>query len=487
MPWAPLQELLDPGLLAWAATAAARAGNGAESARGAGHAVGDDGPSHGSGYDLKSSRAQAVAPGFDSGVLDMSAFGLPSHEPPAMEQQRRVPEPGLQQRGPASGFESGQLDMSAFGLPVPGPPAAEEGTQQGAASGFDSGMIDISAFGLAPPPQPAHSSQPASHSFESGELDMSAFGLPAPDPAPRVAQQQSAAASGFDSGMIDMSAFGMDPPPQATPPPIQPVSDGLASGQIDMSAFGLPAPEAAPCAAQQTATSSFDSGQIDMSAFGLLAPEPSPQIAQHSAFDSGQLDMSAFGMPTTYSSIQSAAQRLGTSSVEPTGRKTTAALSGTPARDQPNSNPRLSSTSPAAPPFKPEELAQLREQLGLKRDHTLLQLQERQGRPGRAPDRHTAAALFTAARLDDGSVEEAPGDDRALPMAAPGLTAEETAAALQLAELLLPDAGSQGCVPTSVMISPARVLWLGVQKWLWKGSKGSSAVQGWCLTGAYYK
>lgn len=453
----PLRELLEPGLLKWAAATVAQAGQAAEAALRTRQTVGDYSSGHGLQQSTKPTHSQTAAPGLESGMLDMSAFGHPSHEATSDTQHRAAPglesgmlemsafglssyepsteeEPPPQQRPPAADFESGQLDMSAFGLPSPEPPAKKEARQQMAASGFESGMIDMSAFGLGPaPPQPAQS-----HSFESGHLDLSSFGLPAPDPAPRdTPQQMGSAAGGFDSGTLDMSAFGLDSPPQVAPPPHQTASDSFASGQIDMSAFGWPAPEPTPYAAHRTASSGFDSGQIDMSAFGLPAPEPPPQAAQRSAFESGELDMSAFGMPASHSSR-----------VEAAGRGPTAAVSGNSSRNQPTPYPSLLST-PAEPPYRAEELAQLREQLGLKRDQPLLQPQGSRDRPGGASGMHTAASLFTSPSAgEERSAEEAADADGALALAAPGLTVEETAATLLLAELLLPDAGSQRRVPS---------------------------------------
>ena len=428
----PLRELLEPGLLPWAAAAVALACKAAEASLRTRQSDGDHSSVHQLEHISAPSHSQSAAPGLDSGMLDMTAFGIPSYEPPTEE------EPSPQERPPAVGYESGQLDMSAFGLPSL-EPAVEDARQPVAASGFESGMIDMSAFGLASPlTQPAQMLRPASHSFESGHLDMSSFGLPAPEPVPRDAPPQQQAASGFRSGTLDVSAFGLDSPPQVALPPHQTASDSFPSGQVDMSAFRLPAPEPTPSAAQQSASSGFDSGQIDMSAFGLPAPEsPPPQAAQRSVIESGELDMTAFGTPASYSGMS-----------EAPSRGPIAAISGNPSRNQPISFPSLIS-NPAVPPFRAEELAQLREQLGFERNQPLSQLQGTLNRPGSASALHTAASLFTSPSAgEESSDEESANGDKALPLPAPGLTMEETAAMLLLSELLLPDAGSQRCGPS---------------------------------------
>ena len=173
----------------------------------------------------------------DSGMLDMSAFGLASE---AEEAPAALPQPPLPQQQQHSSVESGMLDMSAFGL-APEPdtsPARQPPSQQTA---LESGMLDLSAFGMAAQPQPAQSSRPQA-AVDSGMLDVSAFGG-APEAGPGPEAQHLKQSSELENGMVDMSAFGLASEPDPEPSSHQ---AAVESGMLDMSSFGLPSEAAAP-------------------------------------------------------------------------------------------------------------------------------------------------------------------------------------------------------------------------------------------------
>ena len=226
-----------------------------------------------------------------------------------------------------------------------------------------------------------------------------------------------------------------------------------------MFAFGLPAPEPKPQTRQEPAASNFDSGQLNMSAFGLPSPElPTRPAAISSAIDSGQLDMSAFGLPapeppsamalhaSVSASDQSSMPAHGTDRPLPS---TGGAQRHSPsvASAQPAQQSQPQPQRPRAPLLSSSELAQLKESLGLGRDQSLLRLGDACGQRGPAGSQqqlHTAAALFAvsaAPEISDGQ-QHGKGDDAegaVVPEAAPGLSVEETAAVLKIAELMLLD------------------------------------------------
>lgn len=130
-----------------------------------------------------------------------------------------VPSPSRKPPVPtSSALDSGMLDMSAFGMaaelhPRAAPPQPPPQQQP---SAVDTGMLDMSAFDVAPEPPPQQQPQPAQQQastaaqLESGQLDMSAFGLvPPPPQLPRVATLPGPApSSALESCQLDMSAFG---------------------------------------------------------------------------------------------------------------------------------------------------------------------------------------------------------------------------------------------------------------------------------------
>ena len=146
----PLEQLLDPTAAEWRAALAA-------AARGA--TGGTANPSAAGGP-----RGAPPAGALESGMLDMSAFGMGgAHDEPSSG-------------GQAGALESGMLDMSAFGMG-----AAEAQAQPAPGGGLDSGQLDMSFFGMG--------------GWDSGGGDGGG------------AQQSQAGAQ--ESGMLGMGAFGM--------------------------------------------------------------------------------------------------------------------------------------------------------------------------------------------------------------------------------------------------------------------------------------
>jgi WD40 repeat protein len=119
------------------------------------------------------------APALDTGMLDMSAFGMETA------------------KSSAPALDTGMLDMSAFGMETAKP----------SAPALDTGMLDMSAFGM-------ETAKPSAPALDTGMLDMSAFGMETAKPS----------APAQDTGMLDMSAFGLEPPnpPLMVSPPIEP-------------------------------------------------------------------------------------------------------------------------------------------------------------------------------------------------------------------------------------------------------------------------
>ena len=118
----------------------------------------------------------------------------------------------------SSSLDTGMLDMSAFGMDFTSSEAKQKPqAAQQKPSAIDTGMIDMSAFGMSyEPPEAADDSSAGQQQssqqqgIESGMLDMSAFGMSfAPEPEPEKATSQQQKQSAIDTGMLDMSAFGM--------------------------------------------------------------------------------------------------------------------------------------------------------------------------------------------------------------------------------------------------------------------------------------
>ena len=378
----------------------------------------------------ESSPAWPAASAFDAGMLDMSAFGMGVSP---MGGSASGHTSGYQ---PASVFESGQPDMSAFGLPGFETAVVQEPRKPEAAAGLDSGLIDMAAFGvpLANYSTEVVESKPAGKGgFEAGEIDMSALGLPAyGDSVQDTGMETQGAASGFESGLLDMSAFGLSFAPDVAPISSYSGSTSFETGKLQTSTFGLPAPEPIPSPPKQVAASSFESGQLDMSAFGITTHSDCDHVP---AYQRSNSDSKA--------------------------TSTTPKTSSTSARAK---NVSSSLQHPSVTPFSSAELMQLRELLGLSRDQSLLRLREGRGRPGAQGQQqnqqqqqqqlyqglHTAASLFASASSGTSAEGESgkgvSAVESEVPVAAPGLTVAETATALRLAELLLPDTDSEGCV-----------------------------------------
>jgi hypothetical protein len=296
---------------------------------------------------LPSSSSKAAArpsAAVDSGMLDMSAFGLPSSESEPHPVQS-LPKPKQQ----SSAVDTGMLDMSAFGMATEPEPAPQQQLQQ---SAMDTGMLDMSAFGLATEPEIVPSPPPQQHksAMDTGMLDMSAFGLATePEPTSRPQQQQSA----MDTGMLDMSAFGLATEPEA------------------------------PSQRQPSAASRPGSEQQHVSASGLVPTPPQlppVSISHTSALETGQLHGTAFGG----GSNGTASNR--TSATHPPGAAATR---------QPQRSTAIIQSLPSAKPLTQNELAALRQRLGLPEDAESGK-QQGNGNAGRQVD----ASAFSLLRLD---------------------------------------------------------------------------------------
>ena len=305
-------ELIGPQWLAWAEQLS-------DQQRGADAAAATALPSPSS---TAAARASAAV---DSGILDMSAFGLSSSQSEPHPVQS-LPKPKQQ----SSAVDTGMLDMSAFGMATEPEPAP----QQQHKSAMDTGMLDMSAFGLATEPEPA----------------------PQQETAQQPQQQQSSA---VDTGMLDMSAFGLatEPQPasqQQSAQQQQPTA--MDTGMLDMSAFGL-ATEPAPSQQQQpSAASQPGSGQQHVSASGLVPTPlqlPPVSTAHSSALETGQLDMAAFG---------------GGGNSTASSRTSAAYPPGTAASRQPQRSTAPTQSIPTAEPLTQDVLAALRQWLGVHED-----------------------------------------------------------------------------------------------------------------------
>lgn len=291
-----------------------------------------------------SSKAAArTSAAVDSGMLDMSAFGSESQAQPA----RSLPQPKQQ----SSAVDTGMLDMSAFGIvtePEPAPPPQQQ------QSAMDTGMLDMSAFGFATEPEPAPPPQQSS-AVDTGMLDMSAFGLATePEPAPQqeTAQQQQQQ-SALDTGMLDMSAFGLTTEPEVPP-------------QQQLSADSRPS-----------------SAQQHVSASGLVPTPPQlPPVstAHGSALETGRLDMAAFG---------------GGGNGAASSRTSAAHLSGAAAGRQPQRSTAPTHSLPSPEPLSEDELAVLRQRLGVPEDE-----ESRKRKGSGSAERQADASAFSLLRLD---------------------------------------------------------------------------------------
>ena len=490
-PSVPLSELVDTQLLAWGKSVAAApdgprgvAQPGSQNAFAAvgKHTTAVSGPPAAAAAAQEPAVPEPAPPrrpakaSLDTGHLDLSAFGMlpaPADEPSPSSRSQ---------------LESGQLDMSALGMPSM---VDQEPPQSPPWSERDTGQLDLSAFGMALPPPELPVAQPLSQ-LESGQLDMSAFGLPSTvDAAPPPAAEHSQ----LDSGQLDLSAFGMAFPNQE--PPREHASSRVESGYLYMSAVGLPSAfESAPA---QPVHNQLQSGQLDLSAFGMSfsAPEP-PQQPPAAQIDSGQLDLSAFGLPSladeqrvqqpssalVSGQLDLSAFGMGLPAPEAPGHTSKASLPGSTQQStsfagfgqlglQPNSDLHTAPAAQAAMPERPftaEELRQLRSVLGLTAtaDASPSLPGKRIVRTLAVPDaQHTAAAFLAIA--DGADAEDEEGHDAANadahsagagPTPAPGLTIEETAEALDIAQLLLPDGTSTKCdhVQCRLMYANAVVL-----------------------------
>lgn len=269
--------------------------------------------------------AQSAVSGsaLETGMLDMSAFGLVSHEP----EQKRAPA--------RSGLESGQLDLGAFGFggtdspeeAVPPSVPASQGQGSNASAAIASGMLDLSAFGFGGfHHEPEETSAAAVQSggrtsaVDSGMLDPTAFGFGGQYDEPVQAWQTSSA---LESGTVDPGAFGFgrltDEPVQATHTPRASLATSVATGMIDLSSFGIATslPEEETHVAPRTAAvqPGLESGLPDMSAFGLgyameshVEPhqeKPNGVGGTHSVPPARRPPRSPFGVPAIQNAVAS--------------------------------------------------------------------------------------------------------------------------------------------------------------------------------------
>ena len=134
-----------------------------------------------------------------SGLLDLAAFDVVQDDvvPPRTPQGQ-------------SALDTGMVDMSAFGMddfPPPPPPTQQQ--QQGR-SALDTGMVDMSAFGMDdfPPPPPPPQQQQGQSALDTGMVDMSAFGMgdfpPPPPPAPTSSVPAADQLIGYSRGATSM-------------------------------------------------------------------------------------------------------------------------------------------------------------------------------------------------------------------------------------------------------------------------------------------
>ena len=422
----PLRVLLDSQLLAWATLVAAAADSNGAAQSGTAEANGH----------FRAAASTGQHAGTDPKPPDLSTAAV---EP-------NVPEPRPPRRPAMSSLDTGQLDLSAFGMAAPAPEEVPIASSQ---SQLDSGLLDMSAFGMASMMEP-EPPRPSRSQLDTGQLDLSAFGMGFASSEPPSRQ----AASQVESGQLDMSAFGL--PSTDDLPTAQPAHSQVENGQLDLSAFDMGYPIRDP--PPQPAASQIESGQLDMSAFGLpsLADNQAQQQSL-TALESGQLDLSTFGigLPAP-ESIDYGAQHSTTSHI--------------PAQPSPQAKSVLPTSTAglavvAERPLTAEELRQLRSALGVAPDDSADASASLHGRrtvkPLAVPGaQHTAAAFLAAASGVDADEDEddyasggvAHNSGGAEPASAPGLSAADTAEALAVAQLLLPEGASDGCASLDCVV-----------------------------------
>lgn len=149
----------------------------------------------------------------DTGLLDMSAFGMDADASSGAQQEQN----GISFQKPKPATQpSFEFDASAFGFGMNAPAQVEP------TPSMDSGLLDPSSFGMS-----QDSSAQAPSSSDTGMLSAGAFGFGFEKPI------QHHSVMSLDSGMLDPSAFGFDTP--------QSKKKVLPSdtGSLDPGAFGF--------------------------------------------------------------------------------------------------------------------------------------------------------------------------------------------------------------------------------------------------------
>ncbi|MEW5313195.1 MAG: hypothetical protein WDW38_004781 [Sanguina aurantia] len=222
---------------------------------------------------------------------------------------------------PSSAMDSGMLDMSAFGMmgghddhgdhgdgdaealqkePVSSIPTSDAAplrplfakptVKPASSAAMDSGMLDMSAFGMM------GGGDYGDHgSDDEDSVRQPVISIPTPATAPRPLFAKPTAAppcsAAMDSGMLDMSAFGM-------------MGGGDSYGDHGIDG-GPGAAAGTPKAEDRRAGRPAASTTPPATAVALPRPlfaKPTPTPPPSSAMDSGMLDMAAFGMVADYGS-----------------------------------------------------------------------------------------------------------------------------------------------------------------------------------------
>lgn len=172
---------------------------------------------------------QAKQSGIDTGMLDMSAFGM-AYEP---DEAADDPPASHQQSSQQQDIDSGMLDMSAFGMAYE--PATDDSQQQTAQPNIDSGLLDISAFGLGECSGDFKETYESQQEASSQHCSAGLQNLPpastraavnanrAPAPVPSSTLSRAAAASLQPQGKAVQPSFRQLPPPK--PHPLSPLTE----------------------------------------------------------------------------------------------------------------------------------------------------------------------------------------------------------------------------------------------------------------------
>lgn len=195
---------------------------------------------NGGGFGMSTTRSLSGSSGgaVASGQFDMSAFGVNALEFGAEARSAAssssgafgsvmLPNESLSVSGgpnasqSSGGVDTGMLDLSAFGMEMAPPPLPEPGTAPPAAAAAAT----------------RYSTQPdvSSSNVETGALDLASFGMDMG--LPPAASSDTTAVDSVESGALDLSAFGMgmDFPPTAAAPPQPPQ---VAAPSIKQPLFG---------------------------------------------------------------------------------------------------------------------------------------------------------------------------------------------------------------------------------------------------------